>query len=301
MFMPKRIVAALGAAVLIATSGAAGSVGAAAPRHHAPHPLSPPATPRLAARPCSRTWLKAIDCARHDLEGLPPLPLTKKALAALKPAEQLLALINLERDSRGLMPLTEITVASNTLALQGAQRTGLPTLTTTGLTPSTPTTSTATLTPSMAAAWVGGRDLTAPQAVFDLMYAGPRDPRTRGTDGASRHAGSSWASRDALLANLSACYTSPAPRRIGIADLRTPDGYVSIAVVLRGTCVGETPGSNLVPTPTDTTVMVTSPVTTAPTPGNITWTSVETQLHRVEAAAKAERHHHAEHKRRKAQ
>ena len=68
---------------------------------------------------CLGDEIAALDNARQ-LEGLSPLALNASAFSSLTSAEQIFAVINLERTARGLAPVSALTGQLNAVALSGA-------------------------------------------------------------------------------------------------------------------------------------------------------------------------------------
>ncbi|MCU1489077.1 MAG: hypothetical protein JWM85_482 [Acidimicrobiaceae bacterium] len=76
---------------------------------------------------CASTELTATNAARAS-EGLGALPLNVSSFLGLTPEEQLFALTNLERVSRGLPPFTALVQKIDAVALKGARSLSDPTL-----------------------------------------------------------------------------------------------------------------------------------------------------------------------------
>jgi hypothetical protein len=81
--------------------------------------ILPPANPGSNIAPSSGGWLSSIDAARAQ-EGVGTMDISEAALGSLPPAEQMFAVVNLERMDRGLPPINDMTAQLDSYAQAGA-------------------------------------------------------------------------------------------------------------------------------------------------------------------------------------
>ncbi|MGC8499156.1 MAG: YncE family protein [Acidimicrobiales bacterium] len=190
----QRIVAAPLAGVLfalavltISTPGAASSS----------HPLLPPHNPSANVAPVGANWLTNINVARSRTEGLAPLRANWARFYRLPVAEQLFALANMERVTRGLAPAVAMTSALNADSQLAAARQTDP----------APATREIHQLVTYSSNWAQSPAITQSSlfAHFGWMYADGPPPYTAGVNVACPKAGDSgcWGHRDGIL--------SPAP------------------------------------------------------------------------------------------
>ncbi len=95
-----------------ASPGAAGTL----------HPIVPPHNPPANVKPVSSNFVTDLNSARTGLEGLAPLQLNWARFYRLSIAEQLFALANIDRVSRGLNAAVALTASLDAQSQIGAQR-----------------------------------------------------------------------------------------------------------------------------------------------------------------------------------
>ena len=81
--------------------------------------ILPPANPASNTAPGSGDWLSSIDAARAQ-EGVGTMDISGSALASLPSAEQVFAVVNVERMDRGLPPIDDMTAQLDSYAQAGA-------------------------------------------------------------------------------------------------------------------------------------------------------------------------------------
>ena len=111
----RRVAIMLPIGVMILGSIAAGLTAAPV----AADGILPPANPASNITPSSGDWLSSIDAARAQ-EGVGTMDISESALGSLPPAEQMFAVVNVERMDRGLPPINDMTSQLDSYAQAGA-------------------------------------------------------------------------------------------------------------------------------------------------------------------------------------
>jgi hypothetical protein len=180
----------------------------------------PPANPVSSVAPSSGDWLSSIDSARAQ-EGVGTIDISQSALGSLPIAEQMFAVVNVERMDRGLRPIDDMTGQLDSYAQAGASGNTDPPIPS-SVTNAGPVTSGGSL-------WAGQSSVLAADyyMMYDDGYAGPAT-----TNSACSPASPSgcWVHRDIILNEFGGCPGPP------VLSMGAASASGSIAAVLVSSC-----------------------------------------------------------------
>ncbi len=182
--------------------------------------MLPPTNPASNIAPSSGSWLSSIDSARAQ-EGVGTLDISESALSSLPIAEQMFAVVNVERMDRGLPPIDDMTGELDSYAQAGANGNTDPPIPS-SVTNAGPITFGGSL-------WAGQASVLAADyyMMYDDGYAGPAT-----TNSACSPASPSgcWVHRDIILNEFGGCPGPP------VLSMGAASASGSIAAVLVSSC-----------------------------------------------------------------